>query len=439
MNITAQTSSTDKTPENVSAQVGAVEPVARPRRWHVALIGVLAVVAAGVAGFFWLGRGQAPKEYVTVAADTGTVAPTVIASGTVNPVTTIQVGSYVSGVIQSLACDFNTRVRAGQSCARIDPRPYQTVVDQDSANLATARAQLEKDRANLAFSKLIYERDADLLKRSIVSQETVDTALNAYQQAQSQIALDEATIQQHQAALAAARLNVDYTNITSPVDGTVVSRNVTQGQTVAASFQTPTLFLIATDLTKMQVDTNVSESDIGRIAEGNSATFTVESFPDRPFNGLVTQLRQAPQTVQNVITYDVVISVANPALLLKPGMTASVRIVTQRHDGVLRVPDQALRYAPTGFAERGDAARPASAPAKPKPGVGRAAQVWVLRDGQGGGPQRVPVVIGLDDDAFAEVLQGDLHAGDRVVVAERSAGAARAPAGGQGGTRPPRM
>jgi HlyD family secretion protein len=217
-----------------------------------------------------------------------------------------------------------------------------------------------------------------------------------------------------------------------------VSRNVTQGQTVAASFQTPTLFLIATDLTKMQVDTNVSESDIGRIAEGNSATFTVESFPDRPFSGTVTQLRQAPQTVQNVITYDVVVSVPNPELLLKPGMTASVRIVTQRHEGVLRVPDQALRYVPTGVEERGSGVRPTATAGAARTRKGREAQVWVLREGQAGPPQRVPVTIGLDDDAFAEVLQGDLHPGDKVVVSERSAGIAR-PDNTPAGTRAPRM
>jgi HlyD family secretion protein len=403
----------------------------------MSLIGVSAIAAIAFATLVWYGRANTTKAYTTVAVDTGAVAPTVIASGTVNPVTTIQIGTYVSGVIQTLWCDFNTQVHAGQLCAKIDPRPYQTVVDQGLANLATARAQLEKDRANLAFAKLIYERDADLLKRTIVSQETVDTARNAYKQAQSQIALDEATVKQHQAALDAARINLGYTNIVSPVDGTVVSRNVTQGQTVAASFQTPTLFLIATDLTKMQVDTNVSESDIGRVAEGNAATFTVESFPDHPFTGSVTQVRQAPQTVQNVITYDVVVSVANPGLLLKPGMTASMRIVTQRRDKVLRVPDQALRYIPTATADGG-----AAGAAKASPNAGhtsahaeRQAQVWVLRDGR---PQRVPVVIGLDDDSFAEVLKGELHDGDAVIVSEHSGTAARGDST-QGGPRLPRL
>jgi HlyD family secretion protein len=206
---------------------------------------------------------------------------------------------------------------------------------------------------------------------------------------------------------------------------------------VAASLQTPTLFLIATDLTKMQVDTNVSESDIGRVAEDNAASFTVESFPDRQFSGTVTQVRQAPQTVQNVITYDVVVSVANPELLLKPGMTASMRIETQRHNKVLRVPDTALRYVPTESADRGTAAaaKSATTAGHETARTGHPAQVWVLREGR---PQRVPVVIGLDDDAFAEVLEGDLHEGDAVIVSERSATAPRGDSA-QGGPRLPRL
>jgi multidrug efflux pump subunit AcrA (membrane-fusion protein) len=175
--------SAEKAPDAGSPAHPGGEPVRQARRWWLALLGVTALAAVSLAAFVWHGRAGAAKEYVAVAADTGTVAPTVVASGTVNPVTTIQVGTYVSGVIQTLSCDFNTRVRAGQLCAKIDPRPYQTAVDQEAANLATARAQLEKDRANLAFSKLIYERDSDLLKRNIVSQETVDTASNAYAQA----------------------------------------------------------------------------------------------------------------------------------------------------------------------------------------------------------------------------------------------------------------
>jgi HlyD family secretion protein len=404
----------------------------RRRRWLAVAVSIVVVALLGAAIFAWRERAEPALQYQTVAASRGTVAPSVISSGTVNPVTTVQVGTYVSGVIESISCDFNTRVKAGQLCATIDPRPYQVALDQASANLGMARAQLEKDRAALAYAKLIYERNADLLRRGIVSQETVDTAKNVYDQAVTQIALDQATIAQREAALSAARINLGYTRIVSPVSGTVVSRNVTQGQTVAASFQTPTLFLIATDLTQMQVDTNVSESDIGRVAPGNRATFTVEAYPDRRFRGSVAQVRQAPQTVQNVVTYDVVVAVPNPDLLLKPGMTASVRIVTAQADRALRVPDQALRYQPSTV-PREPAAAASAASAASAPGQGRPAHVWVLERGR---PRQVRVAVGLDDDSYAEIVGGDLREGDPVIVSEHAAGAA--PAGGAG-PRMPRM
>ncbi len=384
-------------------------------------IGIALIVALG-AGYWWYTLGDGQLHYVTAPATRGDVAPYVTSSGTVNPVTTIQVGSYVSGVINELHCDFNTKVHKGQLCAKIDPRPYLTVIDQAKANLAQAEAQLGKDRANLAFTKEVYDRDLNLLERGIISQETSDTAKNAFLQAQAQIALDEATIKQHQAVVSSAQVNLDYTNIISPVDGTVVSRNITQGQTVAASFQTPTLFLIATDLTKMQVDTNVSESDIGGVSEGNEASFRVEAYPDHPFIGKVVQVRQAPQSVQNVVTYDVVIGVDNPELLLKPGMTAATRIVIQRHNNVMRVPNQALRYFPGGL----------SAAKNPKE-----AQVWVLRDGK---PVRVPVVTGLEDDTYTEIAKGELAVDDPVVITERvDKGSSSSPGGNQTGPRLPRV
>ncbi|MDP1865733.1 MAG: efflux RND transporter periplasmic adaptor subunit [Bradyrhizobium sp.] len=205
--------------------------------------------------------------------------------------------------------------------------------------------------------------------------------------------------QQRQAVLDAAQVNLEYTKIISPVDGTVVSRNVTIGQTVAASFQTPTLFLIATDLTKMQVDANVSESDIGGVRQGNKATFTVDAYPRRVFEGTVSQVRQSPQTVQNVVTYDVVVSVQNSDLALKPGLTAATRILTDQRSDVLRVPNQALRYVPTGNAAR-ETAQPC---------------IFVLRDGKA---TPIQVATGLDDDEFTEIAQGDLEPGDNVILGE---------------------
>ncbi len=377
--------------------------------WPIAGLLLLAVVAAiGVA--WWLTTAEAPVSYTTAPVTRGDVTRAVIATGTVNPVLTIIVGSYVSGVIQQLYCDYNTQVKTGQVCAKIDPRPYQTVVDQSNANLAIARAQLQKDKAAFAYAKLGLERATKLVQTNAVSQDTFDNAKSTYDQAQAQITFDEATIQQRQAALDAAQVNLDYTDIVSPVDGTVVSRNVTMGQTVAASFQTPTLFLIATDLNKMQVDTNVSESDIGGIKDGNKAIFTVDAFPKRTFEGTVAQVRQSPQTVQNVVTYDVVVSVDNTDRALKPGMTAANRIVVDQRRDVLRVPSQAFRYAPVTE----DGTRRSGTSGRTRPAA--QARVWVLRDGK---PVRVAVAAGLDDDTFIEIVKGELKAGDLVIITEQ--------------------
>ena len=386
---------------------------ARSRKpWAIAAVLTLAVIAAVGAGW-WLTSTGNTVRYTTAAVSRGAVTRTVTATGTVNPVLTIIVGSYVSGVIQEIHCDYNTEVKKGQVCAKIDPRPYQTVVDQNKANLDQARAQLVKDQANFDYVKLNYDRNARLAQTNAISKDTLDIAKNALDQARALIGVDQAIIEQRQAQLAAAQVNLDYTNIVSPVDGTVVSRNVTIGQTVAASFQTPTLFLIATDLTEMQVDTNVSESDIGGIKEGDKALFTVDAFPNRTFQGTVTQVRQSPQTVQNVVTYDVVVSIDNHDLALKPGMTAANRIVIDERADVLRVPSQALRYAP---ATAGTGRRSGTAgKARPTP----QARVWVLRDGK---PVRVAVTAGLDDDTFTEIVKGELNPGDQVIIAEQRSG-----------------
>jgi HlyD family secretion protein len=381
-----------------------------PHRFHrrATIAAVAALAAVGVLAWYWLSPGSEPVRYTTVAAARGDITKTVTATGTVNPVLTIIVGTYVSGVIQELHCDYNTEVTVGQVCAKIDPRPYQTVVDQNRANLAQAKAQLEKDRATLAYAKLLYERNDALAKNNAVSKDALDASHAAYDGARAQIGVDEATIQQRQAQLEAAEVNLGYTDIVSPVNGTVVSRNVTVGQTVAASFQTPTLFLIATDLTQMQVDTNVSESDIGGIKTGNRGSFTVDAFPRRTFRGAVTQVRQSPQTVQNVVTYDVVVSVDNKDLALKPGMTAATRIVVDQRRDVLRVPSQALRYAPPGQGPAGGARRTRSADVQ--------GRVFVLR---GNEPVAVSVTTGLDDDSFTEIVSGDLKPSDLVVTAEQ--------------------
>ena len=366
---------------------------------------IAALLLLLAAALYWIFGASSAASYVTAPVTRGAVARAVTATGSINPVLTVTVGSYVSGVIQQIDCDFNTKVRKGQLCARIDPRPYESIVAQNRAGVASARAQLLKDQADLAYAAVNARRYSNLLAQHATSGDAHDVAVNQLAQARAQVALDSAALTQRLAVLDAALVNLGYTNIVSPVDGTVVSRNVTVGQTVAASFQTPTLFLIATDLAKMQVDANVSEGDVGTIHAGDPVEFRVEAFADRVFKGVVIQVRQAPQTVQNVVTYDVIVSADNPQLLLKPGMTATVRIITQKRDHVLRVPDLALRYVPGGVAAASDAT------GTPLP------QVWVLRDGRAA---RVTVRAGLDDDSFTEITSGELAEGDRVIVSERS-------------------
>lgn len=406
---TSATRAEAASPVALVAKPQAPAPQPRPRRFWIAATLVVAALSAVAFAVWRYTSSNDTLIYNTQVVARGDVTRTVTATGTVNPVLTIIVGSYVSGVIKEIHCDYNTEVKIGQVCAMIDPAPYQTVVDQNRANLAVARAQLEKDKANLAYAQLNYDRNARLAQTNAVSKDVLDNAKNALDQATAQIGVDQATIQQREAQLAAADVNLGYTNIVSPVNGTVVSRNVTVGQTVAASFQTPTLFLIATDLTQMQVDTNVSESDIGGIKNGDRATFTVDAFPKRTFRGAVSQVRQSPQTVQNVVTYDVVVSVDNNDLALRPGMTAATRIIVDQRRDVLRVPSQALRFAPPSAAAPGGARRASDAQS----------HVYVLRNGT---PVAVPITAGLDDDSFTEIVSGDLKAGDAVITsAQRTA------------------
>ncbi len=390
-----------------NAGSGPASATARPhRRLRTGVAGAILVAAILViAAAWWMTRGTAVPTYRTVPVTRGPIARTVAATGTVNPVMTIIVGSYVSGVIRDVYCDYNTKVRKGQICARIDPRPYQ-------AALAQTRGQLARDSAQLSGARADFARYAALGTEGLVSRMTYTDQATLVKQLEGQIALDRAAVQN-------AEVNLGYTDIVSPVDGTVVARNITIGQTVAASFQTPTLFLIATDLTRMQIDTNVSESDIGALKDGDPADFTVEAFPGRTFRGSVVQVRQAPQVVQNVVTYDAVVGVAKPDFLLKPGMTATVAIVTVQRANVLRVPDQALRFVPGGFtaaAGQPPAGPGASGPTPGAPGGAQPARVWVLR---GGKPIAITVRTGLDDGTYTEVVGGALRPGDPVIVGEQ--------------------
>ncbi|HXW84929.1 MAG TPA: efflux RND transporter periplasmic adaptor subunit, partial [Candidatus Binataceae bacterium] len=339
------------------------------KRWRPTV--VVAVLILAAIGYHWYDGRAADAKYVTEEVTQGPIVRSVTATGTVNPVITVQVGTYVSGPITAIYADFNAPVKQGQVIAKIDPRPYAATVALDSAALANARAGLKKDQANLEYQDVTFRRDRELLKQQVVSQDQLDSQKSVFHQAVAQVTLDEAAIEQAQATLKQAQLNLNYTDIVSPVDGTVVSRNVDVGQTVAASFQTPTLFLVAKDLTKMQVDSNVSESDIGGVRVGQKATFKVDAYPDRDFEGIIAQVRQAPITVQNVVTYDVVVNVENPEMLLMPGMTANVNIVTSRADNVVRIPFDAFRFIPRFSRSKTDGAVAASIP-------GSQTNLWVL-------------------------------------------------------------
>jgi HlyD family secretion protein len=374
----------------------------RRRRWIVVALLVVLAVAALYARWR-AAAGDSAARWLTAAVDRGPIEETVSATGTVNPVKTVQVGTYVSGPIIAIDVDYNSPVKQGQRVAKIDPAPFAVKVRQAEANVANARARVEKSRADLALKKLLVDRTRALVAEKIVSQTDYDTAKSNYDQAVAQLALDEAAAKQAEASLEAEQVNLRYTDILSPVDGVVVSRNVDVGQTVAASFQTPTLFLIAEDLTKMQVDTNVSESDVGRLSQDEPATFTVDAYPGTAFHGTVAQVRNAPITVQNVVTYDVVIAVDNSGLELKPGMTANVSIITAKRDDVLRLPVRALRFRPDGA---------------PEPKSRREGSTVYVLDG-GDTLRPVEVRTGIQDAQHVELVRGDVHEGDRVATGIR--------------------
>lgn len=371
------------------------------RRWRLLVAALAVVVVAAVVGRTFFAADTTAPNYRTENVTRGDLVASVTATGTVNPVKTVQVGTYVSGPIQAIDVDFNSPVKRGQRVAKIDPRPFELRVQQAEAELANAKAALAKARADLQYKTSNLARNRELKSQGIVAADAVDVLASGVDQGRAEVALQEAQTQQAQAKLEEARVNLGYTDIVSPVDGVVVSRAVDVGQTVAASFQTPTLFVIAEDLTKMQVNANVSEADIGEVKNGQAATFTVDAYPERSFTGTVSQVRNSPLNVQNVITYDVVIDAANTDLALRPGMTANVDVVIGRRDGVLRVPTAALRFRPPSV--EGDAV---AAPAGPA--------VWRLTRGA---PEAVGVATGLTDDSYTEIQGDALAEGDAVIIA----------------------
>lgn len=386
------------------------------RKGLIWLVGGL-ILGSSVLGYvFFSGDQTPPPRYRTVEVERGPVVSVVTATGTVNPVVAVQVGSQVSGYIKSLSADFNSVVKAGQVIAQIDPAPFQARRDQAWSNLQMARAAVAKAQVDLAQKKRELERMKRLLGQQFVSQNDVDLAFTNAENAQAQLQLTEAQVKQAEAALSAAELDLKYTTIRSPVDGIVIARNVEVGQTVAASFATPNFFLIALDLTQMQVDTNVSEADIGGMVEGRAASFTVDAYPGAVFHGQIRQVRNAPVAVQNVVTYNVVVGVENRDLRLKPGMTANVSIVVAQRDQVLRVANAALRFTPPptpGGQGRADAAAPRTLGGE---GAGQNAMKTLWRLGAGNVPEPISVQAGVSDGTMTEIVTKDLQEGDRVIV-----------------------
>jgi HlyD family secretion protein len=389
----------------------------------ILILGVL-LIGLMIGGYvFFNGERKIPVRYRTAPVELGSIVSLVTATGTINPITTVQVGSQVSGMIESLHADFNSKVKAGQVVARVDPFPYRARRDQAEANLANANAAVAKARIDLAQRKREMDRAKALIGQQFVSQNEVDVALTAYEGAAAQIKLAEAAVKQAAAALEAAELDLKYTVIRSPVDGVVISRQVEVGQRISANFSIPTLFLIAEDVTRMQVDTNVSEADIGGITEGKDATFSVDAYPGEVFQGKVRQVRNAPINVQNVVTYDVVVEVDNPNFRLKPGMTANVSIVVARRDGALKIPNAALRFTPNLVIR--ESAPSATNPVGPLPSSSDTRPVSSLRDPRAklvwrlngnGDPESTAVQVGISDGISTEAASGDVKEGDHLII-----------------------
>lgn len=367
------------------------------------LIGLLLVAGAG-AGVWWAvapKKMTAEERYVTVAAERGDITQTVSANGTLNPVVLVSVGSQVSGIVSKLYADFNDKVKAGQVLLELNPALNRAQLEQSEAGVASAVASLQLARANEA-------RTRDLFRQEYVTRQDLDTAVQALKAAEAQLALAAAQV-------ARDRTNLDYTVIRSPVSGVVVSRDVDVGQTVAASFQTPELFKIAQDLSKMQIDSSYAEADVGSIRVGQTTTFRVDAFPNRTFHGVVRQVRLNPTTQQNVVTYDVVIAVDNPDQVLLPGMTAYVNIIVAQRKGALLVPNAALRFHLAEAATQQVRSRDA-AQERGKSDGSMSGTVYVLENGQ---PKAVRVGIGITDNRMTEVLGSNLQPGDKVIVNDR--------------------
>ena len=365
---------------------------------------ILGIIFIIIAVFALINMNANKEQYKTRALKKRTIVQSVFASGTVNPVITVSIGSQVSGTIKELYVDFNSEVKKGQLLAQIDPALFEARVNESRASLNNAQANYERVKSVMENDLKTYNRYKALYERKFVAKSELDLAESTYKADVASLNAAKAQIAQAKATLDNNLTNLRYTRIISPVDGIVVSRSVDVGQTVAASFQTPTLFSVAQDLTKMQIDTSVVEADIGRVKVGQDVEYTIDGYPDETFTGKVSQVRISPTTVQNVVTYNVVIIIDNKDLKLIPGMTANVSIITNKKENVLCTDNRALKFSPQTT----------------KDGAKKKYQeygVWILEKNK---PKRVTVQIGASDENYTEITSDELKEGDRVIISSTS-------------------
>lgn len=363
-------------------------------------LAVLAVVSC-------LGVSSCKKEgasYQTERIAQGDIVQKITASGIINPISTVDIGTQVSGIISEIYVDYNSEVKKGDLLALIDPQTFEATVSQRQAALDIAKAELEVTKNNIVYYKKHLDRIKKLNTSKYSADKELESAQRDYDNSVAEKALKTAQVKQAEASLKQAQIDLEYTRITSSVDGVVISREVEVGQTVAASFNTPTLFNVAEDLTKMQIEASVVEADIAKVKEGQKVEFSVDSFPDEIFEGVVTQVRNNPITTSNVVTYQVIIGIDNKDLKLKPGMTANVDIITAQKQNVLLVPNKALRFYTTD--EEGEVKR-----YKDK-------GVWILKDKK---PVRINVTTGVSDDDKTEISSREIKAGDEVILEDKNA------------------
>lgn len=359
-------------------------------------VSVIVIALVLLTGVIMLVKGKSQGKYETKEIERCTITQVVEASGTINPVNTVSVGSTVSGLIKEIYVDFNSEVKKGQILAQIDPANFQAALDQASAQIANAEAGLAKLNAVTEMSKKTYTRYKNLYAKNFIAKSELDQAESDYHANLAQTGAQRAQIAQARAAYNTAMTNLGYTKIIAPVDGTVISRKIDLGQPVAASFQAPELFTIAQDLTKMQIEVNVSEADIGKVKEGQEVTYTLDGYPDSIFHGVVSQVRISPTTVSNVVTYSVIVDIDNKDLKLIPGMTANVSIITQKSENVLCVPNVSLKFTPDTNGQKYQ-----------KQGI------WIL---SGRKPKRVDIETGASDDNFTEIKTSENIENAKVIL-----------------------